>query len=62
MLESLLQNLDLADAAAAESRARKILRGLGFSKTMQDGPVTRLSGGFLSPSRNHWDGNLGFRG
>ena len=45
MLEGLLQSLDLTDAAAAESRARKILRGLGFSKIMQDGPVTRLSGG-----------------
>ena len=52
MLEGLLQNLDLADAATAESHAHKILQGLGFSKSMQNGPVTRLSGDSLSQGRD----------
>jgi hypothetical protein len=33
------------DAAASEPRARAILKGLGFTDAMVDGPVEQLSGG-----------------
>jgi ATPase subunit of ABC transporter with duplicated ATPase domains len=44
LLEGLLENLSIADADAAEGRARRILGGLGFSARMQDGPLSHLSG------------------
>lgn len=44
MLEGILENLSIADADAAEGRARRILGGLGFSARMQDGPLLHLSG------------------
>lgn len=44
MLEGLLESLSIADADAAEGRARRILGGLGFSARMQDGPLSQLSG------------------
>ncbi|BDA48302.1 probable ATP-binding cassette sub-family F member 3 [Coccomyxa sp. Obi] len=46
LLETLLENLSIADADAAEGRARKILRGLGFSTRQIDGSVALLSGGW----------------
>lgn len=44
LLEGLLENLSIADADAAEGRARRILGGLGFTAQMQDGPLSHLSG------------------
>ena len=44
LLETLLENLSIADADAAEGRARKILLGLGFSARQIDGSVLLLSG------------------
>ncbi|KAJ3404710.1 hypothetical protein HDV05_007032 [Chytridiales sp. JEL 0842] len=41
-LDDILTELE----AAAEAKARKILKGLGFSKDWQDGPLSALSGGW----------------
>ncbi|TPX32529.1 hypothetical protein SmJEL517_g04365 [Synchytrium microbalum] len=38
--------LEVNDDAAAESKARKILKGLGFPESYQDGPLSTLSGGW----------------
>ncbi|CAL8465918.1 g5454 [Coccomyxa elongata] len=46
LLDTLLENLSIADADAAEGRVRKILRGLGFSTRQIDGSVALLSGGW----------------
>ncbi|KAI8616709.1 P-loop containing nucleoside triphosphate hydrolase protein [Chytriomyces sp. MP71] len=45
-LEALYSQLQAFDVAASESRARKVLNGLGFSKASQDGPLQLLSGGW----------------
>ncbi len=45
LLEGLLESLSIADADAAEGKARRILRGLGFASRQTDGPVSQLSGG-----------------
>lgn len=44
LLEGLMESLSIADADAAEGRARKILLGLGFATRQIDGPVSLLSG------------------
>lgn len=44
LLEDLMQRLALAQADAAEANARKILLGLGFSRDVQDHPMSSLSG------------------
>ena len=44
LLEGLLESLSIADADAAEGKARRILRGLGFAPRQTDGPVSQLSG------------------
>lgn len=44
MLTSAFESLELMDAGAAEGKARKILRGLGFKVERQDGPLRLLSG------------------
>ncbi|KAJ3404730.1 hypothetical protein HDV05_006927, partial [Chytridiales sp. JEL 0842] len=46
VLEELFAFLELHDDRAAESKARQILNGLGFSKEWQDGPLHVLSGGW----------------
>lgn len=46
LLDDLYAQLDLLDTTSAESRARKILSGLGFSPQWQDGPLSTLSGGW----------------
>ena len=38
----------------SEPRARKILRGLGFSKDQQDGPISALSGGLTTVLSTAW--------
>ncbi|KAJ3070564.1 hypothetical protein HDU98_006458 [Podochytrium sp. JEL0797] len=45
-VEELYANLKNFDANAAESKARKVLKGLGFSTAWQDGPLQQLSGGW----------------
>lgn len=45
-LNDLKEALEIRDADSIESRARTILLGLGFSETMIDSPVGRLSGGW----------------
>ncbi|KAI9352090.1 P-loop containing nucleoside triphosphate hydrolase protein [Obelidium mucronatum] len=45
-LENLYANLKNFDSAASESKARKVLKGLGFSTAWQDGPLKQLSGGW----------------
>ena len=52
-LEGLLESLSIADADAAEGRARRILRGLGFSSRQIDSPVSLLSGDTLAASLPH---------
>ncbi|KAI8893693.1 P-loop containing nucleoside triphosphate hydrolase protein [Globomyces pollinis-pini] len=46
MLEELHSILELYDFDAAESKVRKILKGLGFSDSWMDGPIGNLSGGW----------------
>ena len=43
-LQEVGASLDLANAFSAEERARKLLLGLGFSKTALYEPITKLSG------------------
>ena len=38
--------MDAIGVSTAETRARKILSGLGFSKPMQEKPTNNLSGGW----------------
>ena len=45
-LTSIREDLELRDADTLEIRAHNILSGLGFSKFMQDNPLTVLSGGW----------------
>lgn len=45
-LGELGEQLEARDAYAAEGRARRILTGLGFTKAMQDAPLSTLSGGW----------------
>ncbi|KAI8590920.1 P-loop containing nucleoside triphosphate hydrolase protein [Geranomyces variabilis] len=46
VLADLFAQMELRDDAAAESSARSILTGLGFSTAWQDGPMSNLSGGW----------------
>ncbi|KAJ3284141.1 hypothetical protein HDU79_008479 [Rhizoclosmatium sp. JEL0117] len=46
MVEDVYGKLKNFDTTSAESKARKVLKGLGFSKEWQDGPVKQLSGGW----------------
>ncbi|KAJ3078052.1 hypothetical protein HK102_004768, partial [Quaeritorhiza haematococci] len=46
LLDEIYAHLNLYDADAAESKARKILKGLGFSLQWQNGPLGQLSGGW----------------
>eukprot|EP01047_Picozoa_sp_COSAG01_P024747 COSAG01_NODE_1540_length_9985_cov_7.634855_5_plen_571_part_00 len=45
-LEAVYAELDACGADAAESQARKLLAGLGFSVAQAEGPIERLSGGW----------------
>jgi ATPase subunit of ABC transporter with duplicated ATPase domains len=45
-LSEILVDLDLADADNAEEKAKKILKGLQFSKKMMNAPTNELSGGW----------------
>ena len=45
-LAAIYAELEGIEAAKAEARVRAILSGLSFSAEMQDGPVSRLSGGW----------------
>ncbi|KAJ3094318.1 hypothetical protein HDU97_008246 [Phlyctochytrium planicorne] len=45
-IEAIHTNLRLFDSEAFSARARKILNGLGFTREMQEGPISRLSGGW----------------
>ena len=49
MLQTLLDNLNIAGADAAEGRARKILLGLGFTSKQMESPVSKLSGQIITP-------------
>lgn len=51
MLQDIQASLDLMKASAAESSARTVLRGLGFSEERIEGPMTQLSGGWKSRCR-----------
>jgi ATP-binding cassette subfamily F protein 3 len=46
MLRSIQASLELMDSPAAESKARKVLLGLGFKDDRIDGPMSQLSGGW----------------
>lgn len=46
MLESVFVQLQQIEAEAAESRARELLQGLGFSPRNQDLPICQFSGGW----------------
>lgn len=46
MLSDVQSLLDEMESSSAESRARNILRGLGFSEEASDGSYNRLSGGW----------------
>ncbi|KAJ3300268.1 hypothetical protein HDU76_006130 [Blyttiomyces sp. JEL0837] len=46
MLQELYAHLELFDTSTTESKARKILRGLGLSKEWIEGPLQQLSGGW----------------
>ncbi|KAJ3062102.1 hypothetical protein HK102_008878, partial [Quaeritorhiza haematococci] len=46
LLDEIYAHLNLYDVDAAESKARKILKGLGFSLQWQNGPLGQLSGGW----------------
>ncbi|KAE8230816.1 hypothetical protein CF326_g4179 [Tilletia indica] len=48
MSASIGMQLTMMDASAAPSRARQILRGLGFSEEQLESPYTTLSGGWRS--------------
>jgi len=52
MLQTLLDNLNIAGADAAEGRARKILLGLGFTSRQMDSPVSKLSGQTSTPKHS----------
>ena len=45
-LGELGEQLEARNAYAAEAKARRILTGLGFTKAMQDAPLSTLSGGW----------------
>ncbi|KAJ3213268.1 hypothetical protein HDU67_003111 [Dinochytrium kinnereticum] len=46
IIETLHTELRLFNNEAFESKARKVLNGLGFTREMQEGPLSRLSGGW----------------
>mmetsp|Transcript_45012 Transcript_45012/g.73349 ORF Transcript_45012/g.73349 Transcript_45012/m.73349 type:complete len:662 (+) Transcript_45012:157-2142(+) len=46
LLSDTISKLQLIDSDSAESRARRILKGLGFSLKTQDAPIGQLSGGW----------------
>ncbi|KAI9357920.1 P-loop containing nucleoside triphosphate hydrolase protein, partial [Zopfochytrium polystomum] len=46
MLEEMYAHLDMLNSSAAEAKARKLLKGLGFSEAWQNGPLSQLSGGW----------------
>ncbi|GAA5910406.1 ABC-F family ATP-binding cassette domain-containing protein [Sporobolomyces salmoneus] len=48
MLNDVVANLEVLESSSAEARAATILSGLGFTKEMQDGPYSALSGGWRS--------------
>ncbi|KAJ1545317.1 hypothetical protein HK405_008008, partial [Cladochytrium tenue] len=46
MLEDLQEEADMLNSNTSEARARKLLKGLGFSNAWIDGPLSQLSGGW----------------
>ena len=52
MLQTLLDNLNIDGADAAEGRAQKILLGLGFPSKQMDSPVSKLSGQTSTPKHS----------